>query len=464
MVPENGTQLGTFQTTVIEEGFGPLFIFCFDWFFRTIPMNVTPFIRAGTALKVDIMSPLIDTLKTRFAATLLAISNKLDTKLDRSSAAVSADKLTDPFQLNLTGHATATANVDGSGPVNLNVTFQSTGVSAGVYPKVTVDQYGRVVAGSLLLVADIPELPASKITTGTFDVALIPSLDASKISSGIFAAARIPVLNQSTTGNAATASRTHATAPVGEFRDLVTGSMAANDSFRIRVGGDISDSGWVEFATLDNGTEPFYFRQYNTSATISREIVLLGAGGVSTFPGPITAPSFNGNAATATRLSSAFTLGLSGDANGSLSIDGGSNVTMNVTLANSGVVAGTYGGATQIPQVTVDNKGRVTGVTLIDIKAQTAMAVNEYITVAAGGVKSYDLQTLLGPDHAAFDKKTAEICVRVKDINGSSPLYNAYANAEALVSYGIKDERTVIIANQHTAPVDLYVKVLVHPL
>ena len=30
MVSENGTQLGTFQTTVIEEGFGPLFIFfCF---------------------------------------------------------------------------------------------------------------------------------------------------------------------------------------------------------------------------------------------------------------------------------------------------------------------------------------------------------------------------------------------------------------------------------------------------
>jgi len=140
------------------------------------------------------------------------------------------------------------------------------------------------------------------------------------------------------------------------------------------------------------------------------------------------------------------------------------NVKDYSVLPNSGVTAGVYGTATGIPRITVDAQGRISKIELVPVKAQTAMAVNEYITVAAGGVKSYDLQTLLGTDHAAFDKKTAEICVRIKDTNGSSPLYNAYANAEALVSYGIKDERTVIIANQHTAPVDLYVKVLVHPL
>lgn len=385
-------------------------------------------------------------LKESMTALFTAIRSHIDTKLGKTENAVSATRLKDPFTLTINGDVSGASTLQGGEPATLALTLGNNGVTPGTYPKVAVDSTGRVTSGTALQAADIP------------------TLDASKIGSGVFPAARIPTLNQSTTGNAATASRTHATAPVGEFRDLVTGSMAASDSFRIRVGGDISDSGWVEFATLDNGTEPFYFRQYNTSATISREIVLLGAGGVSTFPGPITAPSFNGNAATATRLSSAFTLGLSGDANGSLNMDGGSDVTMNVTLANTGVVAGTYGEATQIPQVTVDAKGRVTSVNLIDIKAQTAMAVNEYITVAAGGVKSYDLQTMLGADHAAFDKKTAEICVRIKDTNGSSPLYNAYANAEALVSYGIKDERTVIIANQHTAPVDLYVKVLVHPL
>jgi hypothetical protein len=48
-----------------------------------------------------------------------------------------------------------------------------------------------------LVAADIPSLDASKITTGTFDVARIPNLDASKITSGTFDVARIPNLDAS---------------------------------------------------------------------------------------------------------------------------------------------------------------------------------------------------------------------------------------------------------------------------
>jgi len=45
--------------------------------------------------------------------------------------------------------------------------------TAGTYPKVTVDAQGHVTAGATLDAADIPELAASKITSGTFATALI---------------------------------------------------------------------------------------------------------------------------------------------------------------------------------------------------------------------------------------------------------------------------------------------------
>jgi hypothetical protein len=63
-----------------------------------------------------------------------------------------------------------------------------------------------------------------------------------------------------------------------------------------------------------------------------------------------------GNAATATKLQTARTIATSGDATGTAtSFDGTANITIPLTLAASGVTAGTY------KSVTVDAKGRVTG-------------------------------------------------------------------------------------------------------
>ena len=70
--------------------------------------------------------------------------------------------------------------VDGAG----NLITSTSGVSAGTYQSVTVNDKGAVTAGAALSAALVPSLPASKITTGSFDAARIAndSIDGTKLS------------------------------------------------------------------------------------------------------------------------------------------------------------------------------------------------------------------------------------------------------------------------------------------
>jgi hypothetical protein len=86
------------------------------------------------------------------------------------------------------------------------------------------------------------------------------------------------------------------------------------------------------------------------------------------------------NVATADKLTNARTISSSGDATGSTTFDGSSNVSMALTLANTGVTTGTY------TKFTVDAKGRITnGTTLLatDIPILTLSKISDVGTVAS---------------------------------------------------------------------------------
>ena len=67
-----------------------------------------------------------------------------------SGRASSADVLTTPRAINITGDASGTALFDGSQNINIQVSFSNINI-AGTYSKVTVDNGGRVIAGNVSL-------------------------------------------------------------------------------------------------------------------------------------------------------------------------------------------------------------------------------------------------------------------------------------------------------------------------
>ena len=103
--------------------------------------------------------------------------------------------------------------------------------------------------------------------------------------------------------------------------------------------------------------------------------------GTKTFSSTISG-NVSGNSGTTTKLKTARNIAISGDASGSASFDGSKNITINTTLADSGVTEGNYGptaattlafgGSFNVPQITVDAKGRSTQIVNRAIKLPAA--------------------------------------------------------------------------------------------
>jgi hypothetical protein len=89
--------------------------------------------------------------------------------------------------------------------------------------------------------------------------------------------------------------------------------------------------------------------------------------------------------------SGGVTIAATGGASFITSISDTADIDLSVTasalsalLTTTGVTPNTYGSSTQVPQITVDSKGRITGVTLVNITAGTGSVIN----VATAGLIS----------------------------------------------------------------------------
>jgi len=95
-----------------------------------------------------------------------------------------------------------------------------------------------------------------------------------------------------------------------------------------------------------------------------------------------------GNADTATKLATARSITISGDASWTVNFDGSANVSASLTLANSGVTAAQYGSASSVAQVTFDAKGLATSASSVTI-AITASQVTDFTAAVQALIGAY---------------------------------------------------------------------------
>ena len=283
-----------------------------------------------------------------------------------------AAKLTTARSIAASGDATWSVSFDGSANATAAITLAASGVAAGTYPKVTVDTKGRVTAGASLVEADIPSLSGSKITSAlsvntSGNAATATALATARTINGV-------LFNGSTD---ITINAVDATPRIAVSEKGIANGVASLDSTgkvpSSQLPGYVDDI--LEYANLAalpaTGTAGILYVALDTNLLYrwsGTAYVLISSGaGVSD---------------SAIKLQTTRSIAASGDATWSVSFDGSANATAALTLANSGVAAGTY------PKVTVDAKGRVTaGASLVeaDIPSLSGSKITSALTVNTSG-------------------------------------------------------------------------------
>ncbi len=140
--------------------------------------------------------------------------------------------------------------------------------------------------------------------------------------------------------------------------------------------------------------------------------------GTLTVTNPITG-SVTGNAGTATKLLNPATIGITGDATWSVSFDGSANVANALTLANTGVTAGTYGSNVASPTFTVDSKGRLVSAGSVLITPAWSSITNTPTTASGYGIGSIDNVPIgfMSPSSGAFTTLSANAGLNVSGGN-----------------------------------------------
>jgi hypothetical protein len=130
--------------------------------------------------------------------------------------------------------------------------------------------------------------------------------------------------------------------------------------------------------------------------------------------------------------------------------------TPGLNLTSTGVVAGTYGGAVNIPQITVDAKGRVTSasVSALDLSLYAPLASPTFTGTVSASVLSVSASSTLGTVTSGTWNAT-NIALGSGGTNASLTAANGavvYSTSSALALTGVGTAGQVLTSNGAGAP------------
>lgn len=333
------------------------------------------------------------------AATHLATANTLVRRDSNGSIAVNtvtgaltgnastATAWLNPRSLQLTGDATATfSGVDGTQNVSAGLTLATVNADVGTYgsatqiPVFTVNAKGLITAVTTASIATSLSISGG---TGSDTVSLLTDTLAFVGGTGVTTAV---------TNNTVTFSIGQAVGTTDNvtFNDVtVNGTFSSNDitATNVTVGGNAIITGNLTVQGTTTTVNSTTVAIGDANITLAKDaanaaqadgagLTVGGAGATLTYTSADNRWNLNrdlnvanvygalvGNASTATKLATARTLDVTGDATWQVSFDGSANVTSALTLATVNTNVGSFGDSVTVPTVTVNGKGLVTGVT-----------------------------------------------------------------------------------------------------